>query len=44
MLHLWTQWRGEGGREGGRDMGGVREEAKGMRMNKKKRAKKIWGG
>ena len=30
MLHLWTQWRGEGGREEGRDKGGVREEAKGM--------------
>ena len=31
----------EGGREGGRkDRGGVREEAKGMRMNKGKRAKK----
>ena len=29
----------EGGREGGRDRGGVREEAKGMRMNKGKRVK-----
>ena len=34
----------EGGREEGRDKGGVREEAKGMRMNKGKRAKKIRRG
>ena len=28
MLHLWTQWRGEGGREGGRERKGKERKGK----------------